>query len=259
MFLFPFMILFSGLLLSLIVHHLNQTFLNYYDFVAFSVVLGGTLLVSIALLPWEYGRDVFKSFGYLFKREKSKFSDVLSKTKEGYQTRKLSRSQKPSLYENILVDGLEYIELGFSEERILEILQDQIDMHTRRMKRVGLALRNVAKYPPAFGLVGTVLGLVNIMKHLESASGATRLGSEMSVALVATMYGLLLANFLINPLAEFILKKIEEEEEYADLALEAIKLIKENANELEYTEKMNALVPWGHRYETRNQIEDIAA
>jgi chemotaxis protein MotA len=249
MFLFPFLIFFSIFILTAALSHLGQSPKTYYDFVAFTIVWGGTLAVGSALLPWEYGREIKKAFGFLIKKEKAQFQRILSLSKTLFETRESNIHNPQYLYEYILRDGAEFIQLGLPKERILIILEDQIAMSTRRLKRVGLALRNLAKYPPAFGLVGTVLGLVNLMRQLEGAVDASKLGSEMSIALVATMYGLLVANFLISPLAEFIMKKVEEEEEYADLALEAISLASDHVSTLEFIEQMNALVPRQDRFE----------
>lgn len=258
MFLFPFLIFFSVFILSAVVSHLGQSASTYYDFVAFIIVWGGTLSVGAALLPWEYRQEIRRAFGFLIKKEDAQFSKVLDLSKGVFESRESNIQNPHYLYEYILKDGAEYLQLGISKERVMTILEDQIAMSSRRLKRVGLSLRNLAKYPPAFGLVGTVLGLVNLMKQLEGATDASKLGAEMSIALVATMYGLLVANFIVSPLAEFIMKKVEEEEEYADLALEAISLIADHVSTLEFVEQMNALVPPQDRYEN-GYSGDVAA
>jgi chemotaxis protein MotA len=97
------------------------------------------------------------------------------------------------------------------------------------------------------------------MRSLNGSADASRLGTDMSIALVATMYGLLVANFLVSPLAEFIMKKVEEEEEYADLALEAISLVADQASTIEFIEQMNALVPPQDRFENGLSDSGVAA
>jgi flagellar motor component MotA len=57
------------------------------------------------------------------------------------------------------------------------------------------------------------------------------------------MYGLLMANFIINPIGEIISKKAEEEEEYAQLALECILMMKDQTPLLESVEMLNSLIP----------------
>jgi len=248
------------LLFPFLIQHLGQSPQNYFDVVAFIIVWGGTTIVAVTLLPWEYRGHLLKVFFMLFKPEKYKYSHVLKLMQQAFIEKKVTVSKRPDLYERIIVQGLEYLQLGLDKDRILRILEDQIALEGRRMKRIGLTIRNLAKYPPAFGLIGTVFGLVNIMRQLEGVTEASRLGAEMSIALVATMYGLLVANFIINPLGEFILKKIEEQEEYADIALEAIGLMTENASQLEFHEQLNALVPVQLRMSLKtSEIEGEAA
>jgi chemotaxis protein MotA len=90
------------------------------------------------------------------------------------------------------------------------------------------------------------------MKGLANATEASQLGLEMSIALVATMYGLLIANFIVNPAGELLVKKSEEEEEYADIALEAILLFKDGESLLESQEALNAMVPDEQRLELQS-------
>ena len=258
MFIYLFLVLASGGILSSIIAHLGQSPLTYYDFVATAVVLGGTLTVGLALIPWEYRTEVAKAFRFLFKKEDSQFKSVVELAHEAFEKRSLNPSNLNHLYTLILRDGLEYLQLGIPKERVLNILDDQIHMHTKRLRRIGIAIKNLSKYPPAFGLIGTVFGLVNIMKHLETASDASKLGGEMSIALFATMYGLLVANFIVSPMAEYILKKVDEEEEYAHIALEAVSLLAEQVSTVEFVEHLNAQVPPEQRQNIRFQT-DMAA
>lgn len=139
------------------------------------------------------------------------------------------------------------IQLGLGKERIAEILEERVFQTGRRRRRVGTAIRNLAKYPPAFGLMGTVLGLVNLMRGLASGLSAQQTGLEMAVALVATMYGLLLANLFINPAGEMVMKKATEDEDAAEIALEAVMLACDRVSMLEAQEVLNSYVDERYR------------
>lgn len=242
MWLFPLLLIGSGFILSAVIWHLDQSLINYYDFVALFIVLGGTILVGALSLPWEYRKDLLRAFTFLFKPEKSRYREVLEQGRLFFQG-EVTKVTDSSLFHLILQRGDELLRLGLLPEKVQEILEDLISMQIRRYKRVAFAVKNLAKYPPAFGLVGTVFGLVNLMKRLEGVTDASSLGVQMSIALVATMYGLLLANFVINPIGEFLLRKTEEEEEYADIALNAVRLKSQDEGYLVFMEQMDALVP----------------
>jgi chemotaxis protein MotA len=244
MILFPILTLLSGFFLSLAVHHLNQSFMNYYDFVALTMVLGGTFSVGLVLLPWDYRRDILFGFKSLFKPEKRRYKTVVTECLETIRGgSKLKPDGGSPLYQRILRDGAELVQLGFTLEKIETIQGEKVFQSVKRLKKVAASVKGLAKYPPAFGLMGTVLGLVNIMKHLASATDASKLGVEMSVALVATMYGLLVANFFVQPVGELMMKKVEEEEEYGEMAMQAILLLKEKASMIEAHEILSAMVP----------------
>jgi chemotaxis protein MotA len=245
MILFPILTLLSGFFISLAIHHLNQSLSNYYDFVALTMVLGGTFSVGVVLIPWEYRTDLVRSIKALFKPEKRRYKQIVTECLNLLRLEKLpgTEGKKEDLYLRVLSEGLELVQLGFSAEKIDRILGEKVFQSVKRVRKIGAAVKGLAKYPPAFGLMGTVLGLVNIMKHLAAATDASKLGVEMSVALVATMYGLLVANFFVQPIGELLMKKADEEEEYAEIALQAVLLFKERASLVEAHEILSAMVP----------------
>lgn len=244
MILVPLLVFLSGSFIYLAVNHLNQSLLNYYDFVALVMVLGGTFSVGLVLVPWEYRKDLWAAIKSLLSPEQRRYKTIVNESLELIKSGKVNTSDtRNSLYSRILKDGFELIHLGFEKERLASILNEKVFQSIKRKKKISMAVKGLSKYPPAFGLMGTVLGLVNIMKHLAGATDASKLGVEMSVALVATMYGLLIANFVIQPVGEILMKKAEEEEEYAEIAVQAIICVKEQMSYIESQEVLNAMVP----------------
>lgn len=256
MILLPLTFLLSGFFMTMAIRHLDQSFVNYYDFVAMVMVLGGTFALGVALLPWEYRKDLRRAFGFLFRPEVRQYRNVMADCVKSLKAGRLVTNGKSRwLYQQILADGFDMIQMGLPKEKMDVILRDRVYHSTRRWKKISGAIRNLAKYPPAFGLMGTVFGLVNIMKGLAGSTDPGKLGVEMSVALVATMYGLLMANFVVNPIGEILSKKAEEEEEYAIVACETIMMMREQAPLIESVELLNSLVPDDQRY--RIDAEDF--
>jgi len=257
MILFPLLLFLGSVCMALAIRYLGQSVASYYDFVALMMVVGGTLSVGIVLLPWEYRSDLRAAARFLFRPEKRRYRDVMKEVltvlREGQL---LPPSGAPFLYQKILREGLEMIQLGFSRNDLEGILSERVFHSVKRWKKVAAAVRNLAKYPPAFGLMGTVFGLVNVMKHMQGATDASKLGVEMAVALIATMYGLLIANFVVNPLGEILAKKAEEEEEYANIAMEAVLLVKDGRPLLESVELLNSFIPDDQRYSLNTSAYD---
>jgi chemotaxis protein MotA len=148
----------------------------------------------------------------------------------------------PSIIGQTMIDGVELIGLGFNEEKIEMILEERLFQWNERKTKVANAIRSLAKYPPAFGLVGTVLGLVSLMRAISDGASSSEAGFRMAVALVATLYGLLTANLVLNPAGENVLKSTSEERHAAELALQAVLLAAKGVNLLEAQEMLNSFV-----------------
>ncbi|OFZ12382.1 MAG: hypothetical protein A2Z20_00995 [Bdellovibrionales bacterium RBG_16_40_8] len=134
------------------------------------------------------------------------------------------------------------IQLGFEPAKIEAILKERLFQSTERTRFVGVSIRLLAKYPPAFGLAGTVLGLVHLMRGVSDGMTPQETGVRMAIALVATFYGLLVANLIVNPSGEAIVKNAHEEEKLGEIALQSVLLASERVNLLETQEMLNSFV-----------------
>jgi chemotaxis protein MotA len=242
-------------------NHLNQGPEQYWDLVAFSIVLGGTLAVAAMTLPWIKYREIFQALGKLLfhvpfkKKDFAKLClDLVSKKAD---IKNLKNSKK--FHEQILAEGVELIHLGLSPEKIQKILLERIHYKRVSNEEIANSIRSLAKYPPAFGLTGTVFGLVELMKGVSQGMPAKETGIKMAIALVATLYGLLVANLLINPAGEHIRKLSKEEEELAEISLQTVLLVAHSVNLLESQELINSMLPVHDRVDLISSSNDMGA
>jgi chemotaxis protein MotA len=247
MFFYPIALLIAGFSIYISTVHLQQSLVDYWDFVGFAMVMGGTAAVALITFPWDSYRDIVAAAKRLFLNRQGD-GGTLARECLGFVTRQVSGGAGgevgvDGLAGSVLRDGDELIALGFSRERVREVLEERIFQAGERAQRVANAFRSLAKYPPAFGLVGTVLGLVSVMRAVSEGSSAAETGMRMSVALVATLYGLLVANLLVNPAGESILKDSVIERKRGELALQAVMLAMERPSLLEAQEVLNSFVP----------------
>jgi chemotaxis protein MotA len=227
------------------IYHLNQGLRSYFDLVALLMVLGGTIAVGIILVPWNLHRDLKDCLIDLFASRSPSYKKVLTDCINTIRSRTVDADINSSnqIYAQVLRDGIELVNLGFSSAKISEILLERVQAYGRRKRKVANSIRNLAKYPPAFGLMGTVLGLVNVMRGVSSGMDGKQTALEMAIALVATMYGLVVANLFINPAGELVLKKTVEEESFGEIAVTAISLLSESTSLLESQEVLNSFAP----------------
>ena len=85
---------------------------------------------------------------------------------------------------------------------------------------------------PAFGMIGTLIGLINMLKgmNLSGSGGASTLGQDMSVALITTFYGSSLSNVLFHPIAQKLAVRNSEEELYCSTIIEGVISIQNGDN-----------------------------
>ena len=101
--------------------------------------------------------------------------------------------------DELLRFGLERAVDGMGEDEIAELLDQRIAEKMRRHRLVADFFTKAGTYAPAFGMVGTLMGLIQMLNNLDDPS---KIGSGMATALVTTFYGAVLANLAFLPLGD---------------------------------------------------------
>ncbi len=239
---FPVAILLAIVTFAAAMSHLNQSAGSYFDLVALLMVFGGTISVALVLMPWGLKDDLKLATRRLFKTEPLSSKEVLQDCLSALQSGRVE-STGTHLYQRILRDGFELLDLGIEGSKAKNILLERVLQHGRRHKKIANAFKSLSKYPPAFGLMGTVLGLVNVMNGVSKGQSAKQTAFEMALALVATMYGLILSNVVINPAGELIVKHLSEEEVFGEIAISSVMMRAEQTSMLEAQETLNSFAP----------------
>jgi len=120
----------------------------------------------------------------------------------------------------MLVDGLELEEIKVSAEGAIAQLDDRLSTNVAVWERLGDLF-------PAFGMIGTLIGLIQMLKNLNDPSA---LGPGMAVALITTLYGAILANAFAIPVATKLKKVKDTEVLYKNIYLMAIEGIQKGIN-----------------------------
>ena len=133
---------------------------------------------------------------------------------------------------------------GYSEADVNRIMQQSIDLEEERHKRAASILRRASEVAPAMGLIGTLVGLVQMLANLENPD---TIGPAMAVALLTTFYGAILGTVVFAPLASKLEKNADDEVTLKTMVLKAsTSMIKqENPRNLEMV--LNSLLPASQR------------
>jgi chemotaxis protein MotA len=112
--------------------------------------------------------------------------------------------------------------------------------HYTRYEADSHMFATLAKFPPAFGLLGAVIGMVTLMQGLGGADAIKTVGPAMAVALVATMYGIAIANFIFIPLGENLAKYNKADNIIRKMVMDGVKLIRAKQHPLVVEENIKS-------------------
>jgi chemotaxis protein MotA len=109
------------------------------------------------------------------------------------------------------------------------------ERHTRGQE----VFLSMSSYSPAFGMVGTLIGLINMLRNLNNIDS---LGLNMAVALVTTFYGVIMANLVLTPLAKRLKERTELEMRHKAMILEGVLAIQAGLNPRVIEQKLKAFL-----------------
>ena len=149
-------------------------------------------------------------------------------------------TREQNLENRYLRSGVAMIVDGYSAREIHEILDRELGSMIERHHSGQKILRFMSMQAPVFGMCGTLIGLIQMLMHLDDPS---KIGPFLATALITTFYGLILANLVITP----IVAKLHAKTEYETLINKAIRVgvlgIHDRMNPQKIRKNMNSLLP----------------
>lgn len=144
------------------------------------------------------------------------------------------------IQDKFLSKGISMVVDGTDPEQVAAILETNIEQMRARHKH-GIGFFTAAGgFAPTFGIIGTVMGLISVLKQLDNPSA---LGEAIAAAFLATLWGLLSANLIYLPIAGKLKSKDEEEARNRYMQLEGIISIQAGENPRIVREKLSAFLP----------------
>ena len=145
-----------------------------------------------------------------------------------------------SISDPYLRKGLQLTVDGLEPDAIQSIMETEIG-NTESRHETGIDLLNaMAAYAPALGLIGTVIGLVQMLKTMDDPG---TIGPAMSVALITTFYGAILANLVFLPLVGKLKHRSKEEILVMEMQMEGVLGISRGENPRIIMEKLSGFLP----------------
>jgi len=139
--------------------------------------------------------------------------------------------------------GLEMIIDGHTPEMIRDVLETELDFMELRHSQGELVFRSGGKFSPSFGLIGTLIGLVAMLRNLGVTGGMKNLGTGMAVALITTFYGAMMANLFFLPMADKLKSRTIDEVLRTRIIIEGIIMLQGGMNPRLIEKKLNSFLP----------------
>ena len=145
-----------------------------------------------------------------------------------------------------LAQGIRYLVDGYDKDVIRETMEKDRDLFLQRLDEGSKVYRAYGDCAPAWGMIGTILGMVTMFANMSDPS---KLGPAMATALLATLYGALIANMICLPLADKLHVKMEEEDVSRSLIIDGVLLLRDAKSPSLIKEMLVAYLPEHHRAE----------
>ena len=218
--------------------------MNFADPASVFITIGCTIAVLIASFPGSYLAAIPKHFAVLMNTKKYDPMSYIEKLvelaqvarKNGLLALEEMGNQEPDPFFKqcimLIVDNND-------ADQAKEIMMNDIEQSAARHEAGAGMYDKASSVAPAFGMVGTLVGLINMLKGMNlDDGGAGSIGTSMGTALITTLYGCVLAHMIFGPIASQLRQRDEEETLCKLIIVEGIMSIQAGANPKFLREKL---------------------
>src|SRR5205823_2618236 len=218
----------------------------------------GTLLVSF---PMERVTQLGKVLGVAFRQDEASERDLVNLfVKLADRARREGllalESEAAQIEDHSIQKGVMLVVDGTDPELVREIMESDVASMSERHEGKFAMFAAAGGFAPTMGIIGTVMGLVNVLSHLDKPD---ELGKSIATAFIATLYGVLSANVFWLPIGERLKQRNKEEVARRNLAVEGVLSVQAGDNPRVVREKLEAFLPLALRGEETEAEAGAAA
>ena len=225
-------------------------FRMFYDIHAVIIIFGGSFAATLIRFPMSamiHGLPLGAKFAFTLSSLSARdLVDELARIAEIARKQGPVGLEKVETSEPFLAKGIRYVADGYDLEFIRDNLERDRDNFLLHLNEGSKIYRAIGDCAPAFGMIGTLLGMVQMFSNMSDPS---KLGPFMAVALLATLYGALVANLICLPIADKLHGKLIDEETNRTLIIDGILMIRDSKSPTLVREMLLAYLPEKHRHE----------
>ncbi len=231
----------------------GATIKGFIDYPSIMCVLGGAAASVLASSPLRQFFSVFRVARKAFFNQQADIPAIIEQIVSLAETARrdglLALEGRLEEVDNpFIVLGVQMAVDGTRPEVIEEILRNEMESVATRHRNGKLIVDQFAKYGPAFGMIGTLIGLIIMLGNMKDPDA---IGPGMAVALITTLYGSIIANVVCLPLADKLAFISKHELLGMEIILRGIMGIQSGDNPRIIEQRLNTFVPPKHRVTSR--------
>jgi|TARA_Y100001968_G_C19440824_1_gene762422 chemotaxis protein MotA len=224
---------------------------NFWSLNSIFIVLGGTIAATAVAFPMKEVLRILGLISMVFKKPRYILPQIIEDVVKISEECRAGEGQLVKKIDKIknffLKDGIQFIIDDLKIDEIVELMEKREFYRNEREIQEANLMNKMGVFAPAFGLVGTLIGLVFMLFAMGNqeagTSAATSLGSAMGIALITTFYGAVLANLIFIPFSEKIKSRNSASSLESAIIIEGIKMIYEKKHPIIVREHLNSYLP----------------
>ena len=218
--------------------------IHFLDFQSALITFGGAFCCVLASVTMSEFVAGIKSFALVMKETALNTQEVITKIielsnvarKEGLLSLEEAANDIDDIF---LKKGILLIVDGTDPALVRAIMETELVSTDGRHKTKISFWENLATMGPAWGMIGTLVGLINMLQNMDDPNS---IGPAMAVALITTLYGSLLANWIATPVATKLKTKNDEEMQLKEIMIEGLLSIQAGENPRVIEEKLKSFL-----------------
>jgi chemotaxis protein MotA len=222
----------------------------FLDIHAFIVIFGGAFAATLIRFPLSsifHGLPIGMKFAFTVRRTSQReLVDEIAGLAEIARKQGPIGLEKVEVADPFLAKGVRYVADGYDADFIRDNLERDRDNFLTHLDEGQKVYRSIGDCAPAFGMIGTLIGMVQMFANMTDPS---KLGPYMAVALLATFYGAAVANLFCLPIADKLHVKLVDEEINRTLIIDGILMMRESKSPALVREMLLAYLPEKHRHD----------
>ena len=236
------------LIIAAILHGTNNV-LSFFSLEGFLIVFGGSVANAYMSYSATSVEQAFAAIFHMMQKAKATHEglggEIMRLIKWSYLVQAkgyvaLENEVDGKIKEPLMRYGLALVIAGYKPDQLRSMMNTAVEAEFERRIIPVMVLKNMAATAPAFGMVGTLVGMVVMLQNLQG--DMTQIGTGLAVALLATLYGVIIARLVCLPAADKLMQKEDVMRFRNYLMTEGLVLLSDKQNPRFMQDKLNSFL-----------------